>query len=126
MRLRSALLALVVPAALLAVGCAESDGPDAEPDVDVVRVTIAAGTCRSDVAQAPAGPITFEVTNDGEGAATFSFRSESGEVLGDAGEIGPGDTGEVEVEPTAGTYSTVCKAAPGDEPVTEEFVVQAA
>ena len=123
MALQRILLPTLAVAGLVLAGCSESDGPASEADVDVVRVTVGAGTCRSAVAEAPAGSITFEITNDGEGATTFSFRSESGEVLGDAGEIGPGDTGEVEVDAAAGTYQTVCRAAPDAEPVTEEFVV---
>ena len=117
------LLIALAALGLALVGCSESEGPGSEPDVYVVTVTVGADTCRSTVAEAPAGPITFEVANDGTGAATFSFRSESGEVLGDAGEIAPGDTGEVEVTATAGTYQTVCRAAADADPVTEDFLV---
>ena len=118
-----ALLVLVVLVGAAVAGCAESDGPGTAEDTFVVGVGATAGRCGLDVAKAPAGPITFEITNDGDEVTTFSFRSEDGEVLGDAGEVGPGETGEVAVEPEAGTYTTVCRAARDAEDLTEEFVV---
>ncbi|MDT7579592.1 MAG: iron uptake system component EfeO, partial [Pseudonocardiales bacterium] len=116
---RSVAALITAGAAVALAGCtstaphaARSGAPGAGP-VDPARlisVQAADASCDISTVQAPAGAITFAVTNSGTKVTEFYLYGEGDRILGEVENIGPGITRQLIVElPDGGTYTTACK-----------------
>jgi len=90
-----------------------------------LTVDTSATACTVSAATAPAGSISFTVTNSGQQVSEFYLLAEDGRrVVGEAENIGPGLSRDLVVELPAGSYFTACKpGATGDGVGTADFTV---
>lgn len=96
-------VALVVALA----GCTESSSASGGTRLDVTSTDDA---CTVSAAQAPAGPLTFSVTNEGSEVTEFYLLAEDREkVVAEVEDVGPGVTRDLSLTAEAGSYWTSCK-----------------
>lgn len=111
---------LVTGSSLAACTGAPADGPAGG------AVTVTAGDSRCAVAAtgAPAGTITFDVTNTGTKATDFSLLGPGGRIMGEAATVGAGRTGQLVVEvPDGGAYTTACTPGMVGDGIRAPFTV---
>lgn len=87
--------------------CGSEDGV-ATGSLDAVSVTIDDDACTVAFTSAPAGEITFDVTNDGATASRFVVRETGGEVIGDLKDIAADTTEALRLDLHEGQYETEC------------------
>ena len=79
-----------------------------------ITVTSADDSCTVSADTAPAGNLTFDVTNNGSKVTEFYLYSADGKrIVGEVENIGPGLRGKLVVTADAGTYLTACKPGHG-------------
>lgn len=89
-----------------------------------VSVSSTADACRLSATEAPAGPLTFRVTNDGPDATEFYLLGSDGlQVVGEAENIGPGLSRDLVVRLQPGTYRTACKPGMVGDGIQATFTV---
>lgn len=127
--LRSRLLT-AVPLALLALGlagCADQGGDTAAPAGPVITVTATDTECRVSADTAPAGTVTFRITNEGTKVNEFYVYAAGDRVVGEVENLTPGITRELKAELTEpGTYETACKPGMAGNGIRDGFTVTAA
>jgi len=107
--MKSRALPLVVVALLLAAGCTSNARPDANSPRSLT-VTATDSACHVSAATAPAGTLTFSVTNSGASVTEFYLLAADGlRVVAEVENIGPGITRDLVLAAAAGTYFTACK-----------------
>jgi iron uptake system component EfeO len=80
--------------------------------------------CALSTADAPAGTLTFNVTNTGATVTDFYFYSAADHVMGEVENIDSGLTRQLVVEvPDGGIYTTVCKPVDGGDGIRVPFTV---
>lgn len=105
---KPALLIPVVAAALLLTGCVSNAPVDAEATVVAVEST--AEACIVDTDTVASGPVTFTVTNSGDGVTEFYLLGDDGlSIVSEVENIAPGSSRELTVVVPPGDYFTVCK-----------------
>jgi iron uptake system component EfeO len=90
------------------------------------KLTVAASddACKVSSDHAPAGTLTFEVTNKGSKVTEFYMLAESGQhVVGEVENIGPGLTRSLVVQASAGRYVTACKPGMTGKGIRHSFTV---
>jgi iron uptake system component EfeO len=123
----AALLAAGAVAAL--AGCTSTVAPPARSDVPVdpagiISVRAADTTCDVSTPQAPAGTLTFTVTNAGNKVTEFYLYGAGDRIMGEVENIGPGLTRQLVVEvPDGGTYTTACKPGMAGDGIRAPFTV---
>jgi iron uptake system component EfeO len=118
-------LGLLAGAALVSIalsGCvanAPADGKDA------LSVAIADDACTVSADAAPAGAVTFRLTNEGSDVNEFEILAEDKlRIVGEKENIAPGQTIEYVAELPSGTYYTACKFQQVGAPIgLSEFTV---
>lgn len=106
---------------LMLSGCTSTEANDAAGSIAVSSTDDA---CRHSAAQAPAGRIVFQVTNDGSQVTEFYVYAEDGQrVVGEVENVGPGQTRDLAITATPGTYVTACKPGMAGEGIRTEFTV---
>jgi iron uptake system component EfeO len=82
----------------------------ASAEAEAIAVTLNDDTCTVAPATAPAGPVTFQVTNTGTDVNEFEVLAKDKlRIAGEKENIGPGTTVNYVVQLTAGDYFTACK-----------------
>ena len=116
-RVAPAVLTAVI-AALALAGCTQSSS-------NTVIEVISTGTeCKLAAVEAPAGGVTFKVTNTSDAEAEFYVYDEAGTtIISEVEGIGPGLSRDLDVDLDAGTYTTACKSESGDEGIRAPFTV---
>jgi len=123
---------LVVSALAVAVpfltACTENaDGPGGAADSGNPRalsVEASDSDCNVSAAEAPAGILTFDVTNTGSQVTEFYLLGEDGlRILSEVENIGPNLNREMTVNAPAGTYFTACKPGMQGEGIRADFTV---
>jgi iron uptake system component EfeO len=113
--------------ALLVTGCTVNDsGGDggAASDDRTLAVSSTEDQCEVSAAEAPAGALTFEVTNDGTQVTEFYLLGEDGlRIVGEVENIGPGLTRNLVVTAPEGEYFTACKPGMKGEGIRADFAV---
>jgi iron uptake system component EfeO len=118
--LRLALLLGLVPLAL--AGC--TDTTASSDDARLVTVDSAADACTVSATQAPAGTLTFRVTNSGPDVTEFYLLAEDGlRIVGEVENIGPGLTRDLVVAAKDGAYVTACKPGMTGTGIRADFAV---
>ena len=111
---RSLAALLTAGSAVVLAGCASPSPPAAPPaglgPAGPISVQAADAACDVGAAEAPAGNLTFVVTNTGTKVTEFYLYGAGDRIIGEVGNIGPGLTRQLVVEvPDGGTYTTACR-----------------
>ncbi len=96
---------------LLLGACGSSD--DAPAGAEKLSFKLTDAGCEPAEASAPAGPITFEVTNDGAAGVTELEVMEGDKILGERENLSDGLSGDFTLTLDPGTYTLYCPG--GDE-----------
>lgn len=119
--LRSALLLGLAPLAVLA-GC--SDNTASSDGARLLTVDSGSDTCEISAAEAPAGNLTFRVTNSGSKVTEFYLLADDGlRIIGEVENIGPGLTRDLVVAAKDGAYITACKPGMTGAGIRADFAV---
>jgi iron uptake system component EfeO len=119
---RAALAAPLLVTSLLLAACG-GDGGDGGGS-DAIAVTSTDTACELAATSAPAGSVTFAVTNDGGEATEFYVYEEDGStIVGEVEGIGPGLTRDLSVTLEQGSYVTACKPGERGEGIRAPFQV---
>jgi iron uptake system component EfeO len=83
--------------------------------------------CQVSTGEAPAGTITFNITNGGNKVTEFYLYGQGDRILGEVENIGPGLSRQLIVEvPDGGTYTTACKPGMVGDGIRAPFTVTGA
>jgi iron uptake system component EfeO len=97
---------------------AAADGP--------ITVTSTDSGCDLSADSAPAGPVTFQVTNNGSKVTEFYLYSADGKrIVGEVENIGPGLQGKLTVTAEEGDYLAACKPGMAGDGIRSGFTVTA-
>lgn len=110
---------------LAACGGQEGDsGAGSSAGSGVIAVEAGDDACEVAPAKAPAGKITFEVTNKGSRVTEFYLYGEGDRIMGEVENISPGLTRKLVVDVRqAGNYQTACKPGMRGEGIRGDFEV---
>lgn len=89
-------------------------------------ITVAAtdDACDVSAAEAPAGTISFDITNGGSKVTEFYLYATGGRIMGEVENIGPGLSRRLIVEvPEGGEYETACKPGMVGDGIRSAFTV---
>ena len=125
--------ALTLTAAALAAvpifgACTENastaDGAE-KSDPRTVTVSSSADACELSATSAPAGTLTFEVTNTGSEVTEFYLLGEDGlTIKAEIENIGPGISRKLTVNAAPGKYVTACKPGMKGDGIRADFTVE--
>ena len=103
-----------------------SSGADETSDPRTLSVESSDTECKVSADRAPAGTLTFEVTNTGSQVTEFYLLGDDGlRVVAEVENVGPSLSREMTVNAPAGTYFTECKPGMSGEGLRAEFTVTA-
>ncbi len=129
--MRKTLAATVLVALPLLAAC--TDNAEGDPagsgggegaDARAVTVESSADACTLSATEAPAGTLTFDVTNTGDQVTEFYLLGEDGlRIVAEVENVGPSITRALTVDAPAGTYVTACKPGMTGEGIRGEFTV---
>ncbi|GAA1397297.1 peptidase M75 family protein [Pseudonocardia kongjuensis] len=115
-------LASLAAAAVLA-GCT-STAPPADTAGGPITVNATDTACEVSAGSAPAGNITFAITNTGSKVTEFYLYGVGDRIMGEVENIGPGLSRDLIVEvPDGGTYTTACKPGMSGDGIRAPFTV---
>jgi iron uptake system component EfeO len=123
--MRKPLLVALLLATPLVAACTENAPSDGDSGSDrTVTVTSTDDGCKLSSTEAPAGKLTFEVTNDGAEVTEFYLLREDGQsIVGEVENIGPQLSRELVVNAGEGTYVTACKPGMKGDGIRSDFTV---
>lgn len=105
-------------------GSAGGSGDAADPRA--LTVDSSADSCTLSATEAPAGTLTFDVTNSGDQVTEFYLLGDDGlRIVAEVENIGPSISRALTVNAPAGTYVTACKPGMAGEGIRGEFTVTA-
>ncbi len=128
MRKTLAVTALVVAAPFLAACTENADSPSTDAadggNPRALSVESTDSDCNVSAATAPAGTLTFDVTNTGSQVTEFYLLGEDGlRIVSEVENIGPNLNREMTVNAPAGTYFTACKPGMKGDGIRADFTV---
>lgn len=132
MRTKTLLAATVLVAAPALAACTEntdgaSGGAADGGDPRALTVQSSDDGCEVSSTEAPAGTLTFEVTNTGSQVTEFYLLGEDGlRIVSEVENIGPSLSREMTVNAPEGTYFTACKPGMKGDGIRADFTVTAA
>ena len=92
-----------------------------------VAVTASDSACEVSDTELDAGPVTFNVTNEGSQVTeVYVYGEEDGEfsrIINEVENIGPGTSQDLSVDLSAGTYEVACKPGQTGEGIRQEITV---
>ncbi len=119
--------ALLLTAPVLAACGTGSTAPGASSGDDgsrTVSVRASDDACEVSRTEAPAGVLTFDVTNTGSQVTEFYLLEEDAlGIVAEIDNIGPGATQRLTVNAAAGTYATACKPGMVGDGIRSAFTV---
>ncbi|MEI5672478.1 MULTISPECIES: iron uptake system protein EfeO [unclassified Nocardioides] len=127
--MRKALIvtALLVAAPALAACTENTDnggGGGGSDDVRALSVNSSADACELSATEAPAGTLTFDVTNTGDQVTEFYLLGEDGlRIVAEVENIGPNLDRKLTVNAPAGEYVTACKPGMKGDGIRDTFTV---
>ena len=122
--MRIPLLAALVLAVPAVAACTENADGGASSDTRALTVTSTNDACDLSAAEAPAGKLTFSVTNGGSQVTEFYLLGEDGlRIVGEVENIGPNLTRQLVVNAPAGDYVTACKPGMAGKGIRSDFTV---
>ncbi len=127
MNLRPALLLTLVlglPALAACTENAPSGGGEEAGSPRSVTVSSTDSACDLSATEAPAGTLSFDVTNTGSQVTEFYLLGEDGlRIVGEVENIGPNLNRQLVVNAPAGSYVTACKPGMKGEGIRADFTV---
>jgi len=122
---------LVVPALLLATpllaACTENASDDDAASTDSARaftVNASDDACEVSGGEAPAGTLTFDVTNTGSQVTEFYLLGDDGlRIVAEVENIGPNVSRKLTVNAVEGSYFTACKPGMKGDGIRGDFTV---
>jgi iron uptake system component EfeO len=126
MRKTLAVTALAVAAPFLAACTENADGGGAADGGNPRALSVESSddACKVSAASAPAGTLTFNVTNTGSQVTEFYLLGEDGlRIVSEVENIGPSLNREMTVNAPAGKYFTACKPGMKGEGIRADFTV---
>jgi len=123
----STALGTTAAAALLLTACGtESTKPGEEGDPRALTVSSTDAACDVSAREAPAGTLSFAVTNGGSEVTEFYLLAEDGlRIVGEVEAIGPNTSKTLTVNAPAGSYVTACKPGMVGDGIRGDFTVTA-
>lgn len=109
-------------------GCTQNadPAPGGAGDPRALSVDSSADACTLSAAEAPAGTLTFDVTNSGDQVTEFYLLGDDGlRIVAEVENVGPGISRALTVDAPAGTYVTACKPGMKGEGIRSDFTVTA-
>ncbi|MGV1007962.1 MAG: iron uptake system protein EfeO [Dermatophilaceae bacterium] len=121
-------LVLLPLTALAVAGCSSSGSSSSATTSSAapgqITVTATDTSCEVSAATAPAGVVTFDVTNSGSKVNEFYVYAEGDRIVGEVENIGPGLTRQLKVEVTdSATLTTACKPGMVGDGIRTAFAV---
>jgi iron uptake system component EfeO len=117
-------LALTVPFLAACTQNADSDGAADGGNPRALTVQSSDDACQVSNAEAPAGTLTFDVTNTGSQVTEFYLLGEDRlRIVSEVENIGPGLNRKMTVNAPAGSYFTACKPGMKGEGIRAGFTV---
>ncbi len=122
-------LALVPLAAVALAGCTGSGSSQSAAATSTappgqIAVQASDSACSLNTATAPAGVLTFDVTNTGSKVTEFYVYAEGDRILGEVENIGPGLTRQLKLEVTEpATLTTACKPGMVGDGIRNAFAI---
>ena len=111
-------------AALALAGCSGTDSASAGQTGGAIVVTASDTECRVSATSAPAGTITFTVTNKGSKINEFYVYAEGDRIMGEVENVAPGLSRDFHVEiADPGKYETACKPGMVGDGIRAAFTV---
>ncbi|MCW2795131.1 iron uptake system protein EfeO [Nocardioides sp.] len=124
--MRIPLLAAVLLTVPVVAACTQNpkSGTGADSEDRAVTVASTDDACELSASEAPAGRLTFTVTNDGSQVTEFYLLAADGlQIVGEIENIGPNLTRELTVSAAAGTYVAACKPGMSGKGIRSGFTV---
>jgi iron uptake system component EfeO len=125
--MRLTLLAACLAASPFLAACTQNaDGQDAADGDNPRALTVESSDseCKVSASSAPAGTLTFEVTNTGSKVTEFYLLGDDGQrIVSEVENIGPSLNREMTVSAPAGKYFTTCKPGMTGEGIRAGFTV---
>ena len=128
--MRTTLAVTALVALPLLAACTQNADPEsaggtgAATDPRAVTVESSADACSLSTTEAPAGTLTFDVTNSGDQVTEFYLLGEDGlRIVAEVENVGPSISRALTVNAPAGTYVTACKPGMAGEGIRGEFTV---
>ncbi|WP_028472160.1 iron uptake system protein EfeO [Nocardioides alkalitolerans] len=120
-----AVVAAAAPLALLVAGCTENVDPDdAAEGTRALSVTASDDGCEVSATDAPAGTLTFDVTNSGDEVTEFYLLDGDGlRIVGEVENIAPNTSAKLTVNAVEGDYQTACKPGMVGDGIRADFAV---
>jgi iron uptake system component EfeO len=121
------LAAAALAAVRLLTACTEnaSSAGGKKSDPRTITVNSSADACEISSTSAPAGTLTFEVTNTGNEVTEFYLLGEDGMTIkSEIENIGPSISRKLTVSVAAGSYVTACKPGMQGEGIRADFTVK--
>jgi iron uptake system component EfeO len=103
--------------------CGADGGGDANRSDGAITVTATDTECKVARTEAPAGTVTFTVSNKGTKVTEFYVYASGDRVMSEVENIVPGISRELHVELPAGTYETACKPGMSGKGIRGAFTV---
>lgn len=123
-RLRAPLAVLALAPLALASACTENADPSDTGDPRVLSVASTTDGCELSSTEAPAGTLTFDVTNGGDEVTEFYLLDADGlRILGEVENIAPNTSAKLTVNAAAGSYVTACKPGMVGDGIRGDFTV---
>jgi iron uptake system component EfeO len=119
-------LAIGAAAALAVVGlaaCGDDDSGGGDAAGGSIAVTATDTECKLARTEAPAGTVSFTVSNKGSKVTEFYVYAAGDRVMSEVENIAPGLRREMHVELAAGTYETACKPGMSGKGIRGAFTV---
>ncbi|MDR7253473.1 iron uptake system component EfeO [Nocardioides sp. BE266] len=105
---------------------ADPSGSGAAADPRALSVDSSADACTLSATEAPAGTLTFDVTNSGDQVTEFYLLGEDGlRIVAEVENVGPSISRALTVNAPAGSYVTACKPGMTGEGIRADFTVTA-
>ncbi|HWM73039.1 MAG TPA: iron uptake system protein EfeO [Nocardioides sp.] len=118
--------ALAIVPVLAACGTESTDNSGGGKDGDARSLTVSSteDACEVSATEAPAGTLTFDVTNNGSQVTEFYLLGDDGlRIVAEVENIGPQNTAPLTVNAPAGKYVTACKPGMKGEGIRADFTV---
>lgn len=117
--------AVLVPIVLLGVSaCTDNTAAPAAGDARALTVQATDDSCQVSAGEAPAGNLSFTVTNGGSQVTEFYLLAEDGlRIIGEVENIGPGLSRDLVLTAPAASYFTACKPGMVGEGIRSAFTV---
>jgi iron uptake system component EfeO len=119
-------VATLLTAVAAVAGCTSTKPASSTSSASSGPIDVRAGdtACVLSTADAPAGTLTFNVTNTGTNLTEFSLHGAADQMMGEVENISPGLTRQLIVEvPDGGIYTTVCKPENVGDGIRAAFTV---